>query len=75
MSAQQTSHPKFSCLESVLLLSFIARAVTALLSHARSRLMVLPWKYRARFLAAVRRRIFGVDKLGTRRLGVGTAGH
>ena len=38
--------------------------------------MVLPWKYRARFLAAVRQRIFGVDKLGTRRLaGSSTAGH
>ena len=52
-----------------------ARAANILLSHARSRLMVLPWKYRARFLAAVRRRIFGVDKLGTRRLGGSTAGH
>jgi glycosyltransferase involved in cell wall biosynthesis len=52
-----------------------ARAVTALLLHVRSRLMLLPWKYRAHILAAVRRRFLGVDKLGTRRLGRSTAGH
>jgi len=52
-----------------------ARAVTALLLHVRSRLMVLPWKHRARILAEVRRRFFGVDKLGTKRLGRSPAGH
>jgi len=52
-----------------------AGAATALLVHVRSRLLVLPWKYRARALAAVRRRLFGPDKLGTRRLWRSTAGH
>ena len=52
-----------------------ARAVKALLLHVRSRLMVLPWKHRAHALAAVRRRVFGVDKLGTRGLGRSSAGH
>jgi glycosyltransferase involved in cell wall biosynthesis len=51
------------------------RAVTALLLYVRSRLVVLPWKYRARLLAAVRRRFFGMDSLGTRRPGRSTAGH
>jgi glycosyltransferase involved in cell wall biosynthesis len=51
------------------------RAVSALLLHVRSRLMLLPWKYRAHILAAVRRRFFGVDKLGTKRLGRSPAGH
>lgn len=52
-----------------------ARAAIALLLHVRGRLLVLPWKYRARALAAVRRRLFGPAKLGTRRLGRSTAGH
>jgi len=52
-----------------------ARAVNALLSHVRSRLVVLPWKNRARILAAVRRRFLGADKVGTRRLGRSPAGH
>jgi hypothetical protein len=52
-----------------------ARAVNALLLHVRSRLVVLPWKHRARILAAVRRRFLGVDKVGTRRLGRSPAGH
>ena len=52
-----------------------ARAVNALLLHVRSRIVVLPWKYRARILAAVRRRFLGGDKVGTRRLGRSPAGH
>jgi glycosyltransferase involved in cell wall biosynthesis len=52
-----------------------ARAVTALLLHVRGRLIMLPWNYLARILAAVRRRFFGIDKLGARRLGRRTAGH
>jgi hypothetical protein len=52
-----------------------ARAVNALLFHVRSRLVVLPWKYRARILAAVRRRFLGADKVGTRGLGRSPAGH
>ena len=52
-----------------------ARAANALLFYVRSRLMVLPWKHRARILAAVRRRFLGVDKVGTRRLGRSPAGH
>ncbi len=51
------------------------RAVKVLLLHVRSRLVVLPWKYRARILTAVRRRFLGVDKVGTRRLGRSPAGH
>ena len=52
-----------------------ARAATALFLYVRSRLVGLPWKHRARILAAVRRRFFGVDKPGTRRLGRSTSGH
>ena len=52
-----------------------ARAVGALLVHVRSRLLVLPWKYRARSLAAVRQRFSGIDKLRAKRLGRSTASH
>jgi len=52
-----------------------ARALNALMLHVRSRLVVLPWKHRARILAAIRRRFLGADKLGTRRLGRSPAGH
>jgi glycosyltransferase involved in cell wall biosynthesis len=55
-------------------MSQAARAVNALLFHVRSRLVVLPWKSRTRILAAVRRRFFGVDKVGSRRLGRSPAG-
>jgi glycosyltransferase involved in cell wall biosynthesis len=56
-------------------MSQAARAANALLLHVRSRLVVLPWKYRTRILAAVRRRFLGVDKVGSRRLGRSPAGH
>jgi glycosyltransferase involved in cell wall biosynthesis len=52
-----------------------AHAVNALLLHVRSRLLVLPWKHRARILAAIRRRFLGAGKLGTRRVGRSPAGH
>ena len=52
-----------------------ARAIGALLVHVRSRLLVLPWKYRARSLAAVRQRFSGIDKLRAKRLGRSTASH
>lgn len=52
-----------------------ARAVTALLVHVRGRLVVLPWKHRARVLAAARRRLPSMEKLGIRRLGRGTVDH
>jgi len=50
-----------------------ARAVAALLVHVRGRLVVLPWKYRADALAAARRRLPGMAKLGIGRLRHGTA--
>ena len=56
-------------------MSQAARAVNALLLHVRSRLVVLPWKYRTRILAAVRRRFLGVDKVRSRRLGRSPVGH
>ena len=52
-----------------------ARAASALLFYVRSRLMMLPWKHRARILAAVRRRFLGIDKVGSERLGRSPAGH
>jgi glycosyltransferase involved in cell wall biosynthesis len=51
-----------------------ARAVIALLLHGRSRVLLLPWRYRARLLAAIRRRVFSVDKLENRPLGRSPAG-